>query len=84
MSRSVCTELFHFLSSEPRPSLVEEIEGGNAGPLRCGKSTTWEGGVRIPAIAWWPGKIQSGRTYEVYTCIAPVRIIINSFKPIYI
>ena len=57
------------LSFGLRPSLVEESEGGNAGLLRCGKSTTWEGGVRMPAIAWWPGKIQSGRTFEVYTCI---------------
>jgi arylsulfatase A-like enzyme len=30
-------------------------------PLREGKGTLYEGGLRIPAIAWWPGKIQSGR-----------------------
>ncbi len=33
---------------------------GNAGPLREGKSTTWEGGVRVPFIARWPGHIPAG------------------------
>jgi arylsulfatase A-like enzyme len=28
--------------------------------LREGKNSTWEGGMREPAIAWWPGKIQPG------------------------
>ncbi len=31
--------------------------GGSPGPLRGGKGTTWEGGMRVPAIFWWPGKI---------------------------
>ena len=30
---------------------------GNNGPLRSGKGTTFEGGVRVPFIAWWPGRI---------------------------
>ena len=25
------------------------------------KGTTWEGGVRVPAIAWWPGMIEPGQ-----------------------
>ena len=36
----------------------DPTRGGSAGPLRGGKSTTWEGGVREPAIAWWPGKVK--------------------------
>jgi len=28
---------------------------GHNGPLRSGKGTTFEGGVRVPFIAWWPG-----------------------------
>ena len=30
-------------------------------PWRGGKGTTWEGGVRVPGIAYWPGMIESGR-----------------------
>jgi len=30
---------------------------GSNGALRSGKGTTFEGGVRVPFIAWWPGRI---------------------------
>ena len=42
-----------------------EVRGGIAGPLRCGKGSTFEGGMRVPAIAWWPGQITPGKTQEV-------------------
>jgi arylsulfatase A len=35
--------------------------GGSNGVLRAGKGTTWEGGVRVPAICWWPGRIPGGQ-----------------------
>ena len=34
--------------------------GGSNGRLLCGKQTTFEGGFRVPTIAWWPGKVTPG------------------------
>jgi len=45
-------------TSDNGPWLPFGAHGGSAGPLREGKGTTWEGGVRTPAIFWWPGTIR--------------------------
>ncbi len=49
-----------FFTSDNGPWLVKELAGGSAGLLREGKGSTWEGGMREPAIAWWPKKIKAG------------------------
>ncbi len=35
------------------------------GPLRAGKGTLYEGGVRVPALAVWEGKIKPGSIVDV-------------------
>ena len=52
-----------FFTSDNGPWLSQGADGGSAGPLRGGKTSTWEGGVRVPAIAWWPGRIAAGQTW---------------------
>lgn len=49
-----------FFASDNGPWLIMNQQGGSAGPLREGKGSTWEGGMRVPGIAWWPGKIRPG------------------------
>ena len=54
-----------FFSSDNGPWLITRLEGGSAGPLREGKTTTWEGGVREPGYVRWKGIIQPRISSEV-------------------
>ena len=47
-----------FFTSDNGPWLIFDTHGGSAGLLRDGKGSTWEGGMREPGIAWWPGRIK--------------------------
>ena len=63
-------------SSDNGPWLTMRLEGGQAGLLRQGKGTTFEGGVRVPTVMWWPGKLRPGvisdigSTLDVFTTVA--------------
>ncbi|CAL9695288.1 unnamed protein product [Knipowitschia caucasica] len=54
-----------FFSSDNGPEMLRRSRGGTAGLLKCGKATTYEGGVREPAIAFWPGKVSPGVTHAL-------------------
>ena len=47
-------------TSDNGPWLIKGADAGSAGPLRGGKGSTWEGGMREPTLARWPGKIAPG------------------------
>lgn len=38
--------------------------GGSAGPYRGHKATLWEGGIRVPCIVSWPGRIPMGEVRD--------------------
>ena len=42
----------------------EGIDVGINDPLRSGGVTCWEGGLRVPALARWPGKIEAGSVVD--------------------
>lgn len=49
-------------TSDNGPWLNYGDHAGSAGPLREGKGTSWEGGIREPFIARWPSVIPAGIT----------------------
>jgi arylsulfatase A len=46
--------------SDNGPWLSYGDHAGSAAPLREGKGTAWDGGVRVPALMRWPGRIPAG------------------------
>ncbi len=62
-------------TSDNGPWLFMQHHGGSAGLLRNGKGTTFEGGMRVPAVFWWPGKLEQkvvsdiGSTLDLYNTI---------------
>lgn len=47
-------------TSDNGPWLTFGNHAGNTGGLREGKGTVWEGGMRVPCIIRWPGRIAPG------------------------
>ena len=57
-----------FFTSDNGPWLTMNQQGGSAGLLKDGKGSTWEGGMRVPGIAWWPGRIPAGTVSTNLMC----------------
>ena len=51
-------------TSDNGPWLSKKEKAGNAGPLRDGKFSVYEGGCRVPCIAWQPGTVPAGVTCD--------------------
>ena len=52
-------------TSDNGPWLTKKLNGGSAGPLKDGKGSTWEGGMRVPGIFWQPGTVRPGVVTDV-------------------
>jgi len=50
------------------PWLRFKNHGGSAFPLRAGKSTTFEGGQRVPCVMWAPGRFPAGTSTDAFAC----------------
>lgn len=79
--------LVFFLSDNGGP---EQANASNNGPLRGGKSDAWEGGLRVPFAAQWPGQLPKGMVYDkpvlsldIFATIAALaRAPTNSARPL--
>ncbi|XP_072373831.1 N-acetylgalactosamine-6-sulfatase [Scyliorhinus torazame] len=61
-TQDIANNTFVFFTSDNGAALISAPnQGGSNGPFLCGKETTFEGGMREPAIAWWPGHIPAGQ-----------------------
>ncbi|HUU29480.1 MAG TPA: sulfatase [archaeon] len=47
-------------TSDNGPWMTQNQRGGTAGLLRGAKGDTWEGGMREPFVARWPGRLPQG------------------------
>ena len=60
----VAEETWVIFTSDNGPWLSKGDAGGHALPLRSGKGTVFEGGMRVPCIMRWPGRIPAGSICE--------------------
>ena len=58
-------DTYFIFTSDNGPWLSYGTHAGSSGPLREGKGTAWEGGVREPCIMRWPGKIPAGTVCNI-------------------
>jgi arylsulfatase A-like enzyme len=52
-----------FIASDNGPEMESWPDSGYT-PFRSSKGSTWEGGVRVPGIVYWPGQVKAGRVSD--------------------
>ncbi len=57
-------DTYVIFTSDNGPWAIKKQNGGSAGSLRGAKTSTWEGGLRVPCIMWAPGRIPPGTTCD--------------------
>jgi arylsulfatase A len=68
-----------FFSSDNGPWQSASTQfSGSAGPFKGSKQEVYEGGVRVPTVFWWPGKVtpkitsELGSVLDLYPTIAAI------------
>ncbi|MEG3765284.1 sulfatase [Alteromonas sp. 14N.309.X.WAT.G.H12] len=57
-AQGIAEDTLLVFSSDNGPWTLMDQHSGSSGPLKGGKGTTFEGGLRVPGIFWWPGHIE--------------------------
>lgn len=77
-------ETLVIFTSDNGPWASKGKAGGVSGPLRGAKGCTLEGGVRVPTIAWWPGRVKAGTASDAVsgtTDLLPTFVALAGGKP---
>jgi arylsulfatase A-like enzyme len=53
-----------FSNDNGGPTTRNAVNGSSNAPLRGSKCETFEGGIRVPLLMQWPGKIEAGSVYS--------------------
>ena len=64
---NLATNTLVVFTSDNGPWLAKGKDAGTSHPLRGGKGSTWEGGLREPALVWWPGHVPAGAVRNTVT-----------------
>ncbi|MFQ5730616.1 MAG: sulfatase-like hydrolase/transferase [Planctomycetaceae bacterium] len=57
-----------FFTSDNGPAITRRHPHGSAGPLRDKKGSLYEGGIRVPGIIRWPGRVKAGGVSDEPIC----------------
>jgi arylsulfatase A len=61
-------ETFVFFTSDNGPAITNIHPHGSTGPLREKKGHLYEGGIRVPGIIQWPGRVKPGTESDEPVC----------------